>query len=162
MNFNRTSVVIIALAVAGAAAASTVSTLTGFQVLSNIAKARGVVISSRDASTLTTAPGIFLQTAAASGLASDLQLSPQVFGALVRSANRPVSAELATQATMQAISGRNLLANDIAKLVEKNPGLLVANVTAFAAVINNAALLSQINAVVETSKQPVTARGGGK
>jgi len=140
----------------------TPSSLTGLQVLQNLAKAQGVALSSAEVNAIRTTPNAYLKTAAAGQLREDLRVSPDVFASLIRSASVPVSAELATQAVLQAVSGQDLVAGSVAALVAQNPSLLVTSVGTLASVITDAASLANLNAVVEAAKQPVTARGGGK
>ena len=150
------------LTAVSAPALATPSSLTGLDVIVNIAKARGVVVDSFMQNLIQRHPGVFLNTSNAGVLARDLRVSPQVLSALVMSAGTPVSAELATQAVMQSVSGKELLLDAIQKLLEQNPGLLVINIGSFRVVITNAALLAELNAIVAEARKPVTARGGRK
>lgn len=140
--------------------AQTMSSLTGFQVLSAIANARGVSLDSSIGTAMLYHPASYLKTPEAPVLAEQLRVTPEVFSALVNSAGIPVTTLLATQAVMQAQTGRALLLAEIALLIKNNPQLAVINIATFRAIISDPVILARINAIILEARKPVTARGG--
>ncbi len=145
-----------------AAPEAVMSDLTGLNVLTTLARALGVTISAVDMTAINATSNAYLRSIASVTLAGQLRLSSQVFARLVQSSGVPVDAQLVTQAVMQATSGQELLTSAVMELLRRHPELLVLNARVFSSLINNAASVAHLNAILEEARTPVTARGGGK
>jgi len=138
-----------------AAPEAVMSDLTGLNVLTTL-------VSAVDMTAINATSNAYLRSIASVTLAGQLRLSSQVFARLVQSSGVPVDAQLVTQAVMQATSGQELLTSAVMELLRRHPELLVLNARVFSSLINNAASVAHLNAILEEARTPVTARGGGK
>ena len=142
--------------------AQTMSTVTGLQVLTAIANARGVTLEASVGKAMLQGPSSYLKTPDAASRAEELRLTPDVFSALVNNAGVSVTTLLASQAVAQALSGKALLLAEIKLLLQKNPQLAVINIAVLRNIINDPVVLARINDIILKARTPVTARGGGR